>query len=584
VENKGNSGTEKYSQQLSNAFRFSTDAWHDDLIKQYFSKKSRKFLLENLFLNKQNKILTYHSDPTKSVSLPFARHNFKALLALLRRSGPIRFRNKRSTRLTYLEKNLKNINRICKKNDGLTEDLQHVSKLLERKKELEYLVGQFYSIGDLARALLNSKIFRGYQSCQILIHHKGSSVGEIFTYDHMSGNYDSSISVADFNHLFSTIKKSKNKLFNRSKFSHLANSLGTFLGKEIDLKNHHVIFIISRNDFLPPNDREQDYFNHVASLLTPIFEDFLLRQRRSNKGDHSKICLTHFPLPLAITDRDSNVIFSNQQEFLFDPIADDKVERKRINLENDQIMYISPRDSEKIVSDIYHFQRISLLGELLNTLRHELCNPLFGLKLSADLLFSDSVSREYGEIFQEISKNALRCQDIIQNFSHLYDDKKKKDIVDLKKLTQEIILLTKSETRQIRKEVIFIPDSLETEPVLELNPTWLTQILFNLIINGAQAIKSVTDNFQTHRIVLTINLQSEKNLEISVSDTGSGIEDKNMPYIFLPFFTTKTHGTGLGLSICKNLVQKMGGEIFFKNNFPASGTTFYIHLPKKIPQ
>src|SRR6478609_10430572 len=70
--------------------------------------------------------------------------------------------------------------------------------------------------------------------------------------------------------------------------------------------------------------------------------------------------------------------------------------------------------------DLFHFQRISLLGELLNTLRHELSNPLFGLKLSSQIFNTLDVSNDDKDLMREIEKNVNRCQTIIENFSNLY--------------------------------------------------------------------------------------------------------------------------------------------------------------------
>ena len=74
--------------------------------------------------------------------------------------------------------------------------------------------------------------------------------------------------------------------------------------------------------------------------------------------------------------------------------------------------------------------------------------------------------------------------------------------------------------------------------------------------------------------------QREYNLYLIISDTGIGIEDKNLDNIFHPFFTTKAlgKGTGLGLYIAYNEVQKFGGEIKVTSELN-KGTTFELILP-----
>ncbi|MEI8345820.1 MAG: HAMP domain-containing sensor histidine kinase, partial [Pseudomonadota bacterium] len=457
-----------------------------------------------------------------------------------------------------------------------------VYNLLERKAELDHLLGQIFTIADLIRVLLTLKIFEGHQSCQILLHQKGSTISENYTYEGEGGLNYSTLSAKDFNRLYNTVKKSKSKLFNRSKMFPESIFWATFLAKEIDLKNHHVVFIISRNDFLPPTKKEQDYFDHIALLLTPIFEGLLAQQQKVTKGVNLKLCLEYFPHPLAILDENDIPVFSNDLPKIGPGLEVANHLDPPILLKNDCKLSISPHGTDGLVSDIYHFQRISLLGELLNTLRHELCNPLFGLKLGADLLAEEFQNGEYADIFQEISTNGFRCQSIIKNFSLLYDDKNNYTLVNLKNLIDEIVTLTKSETRQIRKEIIFMPEDPSFSWAAELNPTWLTQILFNLIINSAQAIKTNSSSFADQKIIVTINATLPQDLAIIVSDTGPGIEQKNISQIFLPFFTTKPHGTGLGLSICKSLAKKMEGRIEFKNNFPSPGVSFALLLPRGL--
>ena len=70
----------------------------------------------------------------------------------------------------------------------------------------------------------------------------------------------------------------------------------------------------------------------------------------------------------------------------------------------------------------------------------------------------------------------------------------------------------------------------------------------------------------------------KKQVQITVSDTGSGISEENLANIFAPNFSTKTSGTGLGLAITKKIIEEHGGEISFTSE-AGKGTTFHILLP-----
>jgi signal transduction histidine kinase len=78
-------------------------------------------------------------------------------------------------------------------------------------------------------------------------------------------------------------------------------------------------------------------------------------------------------------------------------------------------------------------------------------------------------------------------------------------------------------------------------------------------------------------------------LLVGVADTGSGITEKDVPFVFDKFkqsggdtLTDKPQGTGLGLSICKEIVERHGGRIWVESR-PGSGSTFWFSLPAGLP-
>jgi two-component system NtrC family sensor kinase len=104
----------------------------------------------------------------------------------------------------------------------------------------------------------------------------------------------------------------------------------------------------------------------------------------------------------------------------------------------------------------------------------------------------------------------------------------------------------------------------------------LRQVILNLLNNAAYAIQ------KDGAITLTTRLADHGQVEIIVTDTGSGISEENLSKIFNPFFTTKPpgKGTGLGLSICHRIIDKLGGHISVTSEL-GHGTTFTIRLPQK---
>ena len=81
--------------------------------------------------------------------------------------------------------------------------------------------------------------------------------------------------------------------------------------------------------------------------------------------------------------------------------------------------------------------------------------------------------------------------------------------------------------------------------------------------------------------VLTVGLDLDENSDrfrITVSDTGKGIPEKDLPKLFDPYFTTKSSGTGLGLAIVHKILESHGGEIRI-DTMPGTGTTVTVLLP-----
>ena len=112
-------------------------------------------------------------------------------------------------------------------------------------------------------------------------------------------------------------------------------------------------------------------------------------------------------------------------------------------------------------------------------------------------------------------------------------------------------------------------------PVWSLDAQKIKQVLMNLILNARQAMPdggtlSVRTRWQAE----------QKRVILSVRDTGTGIEAKNLERIFDPFFTTKgdAQGTGLGLSISYGIVKQHGGEIVVDST-PGKGATFTVRFP-----
>ncbi len=447
------------------------------------------------------------------------------------------------------------------------------------KEELRKLLFSISEVKELPAAILNLPPFSSFESCHVLVHEKGKPVGQNYLAQYGKNQETTLIGVQSFNSLFNLVKKSKNKIFNQS--INLKDDLavvGNFFAREIDLKNYSVIYLVSRNSFLPPSIEEQEEFQGLSLFLHPLLVKILNKEKNDLKKEVLKKSLENFPERISVL-KNNHTIFTNKKyddqenlNFMIFPLdSDGQVTMELSNLSKDQIS-----------TELYHSQRVSLLGELLNTLQHELSNPLFGLNLTSSILESETTNPETKSILAEISQNANRSQTIIKNFSNLYNDQQEFKKIKLYRFVEEVITLTKSETREIYKSIQcvgFDPGDPRGDLEITTNPTCLTQIIFNLTINAAQAIKELPGNdFRKNNIVIKLE-KSNDFVIISIIDDGPGVKSEDVATIFEPFFTTKDSGTGLGLSICQNLAVQLGSKIELKNNSPLNGATFSITLP-----
>ena len=112
-------------------------------------------------------------------------------------------------------------------------------------------------------------------------------------------------------------------------------------------------------------------------------------------------------------------------------------------------------------------------------------------------------------------------------------------------------------------------------PAVQVDPSQITQVVGNLVINACQAMEQGGELKISARIFVN---EDKPQVQIGLKDTGAGILPENMSKLFEPLFTTKAKGIGLGLAICKTLVEGNEGHIEVQST-PGQGSEFTIYLP-----
>ncbi len=221
-------------------------------------------------------------------------------------------------------------------------------------------------------------------------------------------------------------------------------------------------------------------------------------------------------------------------------------------------------------------ERLVSIGTMTAGLAHQMGNYLhsiagFGQLLANDLPMETRLQTNATIIYAESTKAITLLERFLQ-FARP-DESKLKPIL-LAPIINDALALCRYQIHQGKIDVINqIP---ELDVTVESDPQMLEQVFINIILNAVDAMAGRDERILTLKSEL---IARDRSVEISISDTGGGIETKNIERIFDPFFTTKgVSGTGLGLSIANQVMELHGGRIEVHTG-ENEGTTFTIIMP-----
>jgi PAS domain S-box-containing protein len=240
---------------------------------------------------------------------------------------------------------------------------------------------------------------------------------------------------------------------------------------------------------------------------------------------------------------------------------------------------------KKLQEDLIRVDRLAEIGRIASGIAHEINNPLAVINEIAGwagTLVSDAggLSREdrveLETAVKRISEQTGRCSSIThQLLDFARDSAPAKRSLDIHQLLNETIGFLKPDLKF--KNIEIVPIFEEGLFEIQSDPKLLEQVFINLLSNAIYAIK------QKGTCQGRIEIRTSKpgtNVEIVISDNGTGIPDEDREKIFDLFYTTKPtgKGTGLGMPICQNIVNKLGGDIIFESRV-GEGTTFTVRIP-----
>jgi PAS domain S-box-containing protein len=244
------------------------------------------------------------------------------------------------------------------------------------------------------------------------------------------------------------------------------------------------------------------------------------------------------------------------------------------------------RDKKELEARLQRSGRLEAIGTLAGGIAHDFNNILMPILSYAELMLHFPDDFRTGSTLLQIIKGAERAADLIKQillFSRqVPQEPKPLEIAQI--VTESLALL-----RAALPSTIEIQRSIQSKRLVLADPTQIHQIMLNLCTNAAHAMRekggrlsvSLDDACLDSEMVNQFpDLTPGVYLELTVSDTGHGMDESTLEHIFDPFFTTKEvdEGTGMGLAVVHGIVKSHKGAIDVRS-VPGEGTTFRIYFP-----
>jgi len=244
--------------------------------------------------------------------------------------------------------------------------------------------------------------------------------------------------------------------------------------------------------------------------------------------------------------------------------------------------------TKQLQHQLFRSERLSATGQLAATIAHEINSPLQGIISILNLVERTHNQDEklLGHL-NLVKGGFINIRDTVKKLLDLNRPRNEAiQSININRLIEDTIRLLGSYFK--KSDVKIVLNLSAGIPNINGSPQQLTHVFMNLMNNAVEALVGVSkpkNGWKTRKgtggtITLTSNLRKD-DIIIKVSDTGPGISEEDIAYIFDPFYTRKKEmGMGIGLSLCHGIIEDHNGSITAKNA-PEGGAIFTITLPIK---
>jgi signal transduction histidine kinase len=231
--------------------------------------------------------------------------------------------------------------------------------------------------------------------------------------------------------------------------------------------------------------------------------------------------------------------------------------------------------------ELAHVTRITTLGELAASIAHEVNQPLSAIGTHGEaglrwLAREKPAIEQAKRTFEQIVSDAGRAGEVLRRIRDLSKKADSEKVpLNINNVIGEVIPLIQSEAASNK---VALRLGLSPTPAVILGDRiQLQQVIINLMVNGIESLGGVVDG--PRELEMRTQIYENDHVMVSVRDSGTGIDPKNIDHLFEAFFTTKPTGMGMGLSVCRSILESHSGRIWASKNDEGPGATFSFMLP-----
>jgi PAS domain S-box-containing protein len=312
--------------------------------------------------------------------------------------------------------------------------------------------------------------------------------------------------------------------------------------------------------------------------------DYVVEEERARVQQHvlpavlrdghweGEIRLRHFQTGAAIPMLQH--IFSIKEQGSDRPVAlatvsRDMTERKRA----EETLY-------RTQTELAHVTRVLTMGALTASIAHEVNQPLAAVITNGNACLR-WLARETPDLdearaaVERMIRDSNRAHEVIQRIRALVQKTDpQKAWLDINTVIHEVIALVQSEVHQNR---VWLRTALSaTLPPVLGDRVQVQQVLLNLLLNGMEAMRAVTD--RPRELLISSQRHASDAVLVAVQDSGSGLDPESLDRLFDAFFTTRPGGMGMGLAISHSIITAHGGRLWASPN-AGPGATLQFTLP-----